>query len=367
MTISVSRPHAQYKSHAAAIDAAVRRVFESERYILGPELERFEADFATWCGAPHVVGVASGTDAITIALLALGIGPGDEVITVSHTAVATIAGITRSGATAVMVDIDPTTWTIDPKAAAAAVGSRTRAIVPVHLYGQPADMDAVTALARSHGLAVIEDCAQAHGATWRGQRVGSIGDAGAFSFYPTKNLGAIGDGGALTLRDQSTAARARQIREYGWDHNRVSQLCGLNSRLDELQAAILRAKLPSLNDDNSRRVAVAAQYAAALADSPLQLPCVRAGASHVWHLYVVAHAERELLREHLAARGIAAGVHYPRPAHRHPAWANARTNELPHTDRAANEVLSLPIYPELSQHDLDIVIAAVRSYFVESQ
>lgn len=359
--IPVSRPQAQYAAHAGDIDAAMARVLSGGRYILGEEVARFESAFAAWCGAGEAIGVANGTDAITVALAALGIGIGDEVITVSHTAVATIAGIVRAGATPVMVDIEPDTFTMDPGAAAAAVGPRTRAIMPVHLYGQPADMDAILALAARHDLRVIEDCAQAHGATWHGRPVGTLGDAGTYSFYPTKNLGAIGDGGLVLLRDTDAAERARALREYGWDAQRVSHLAGFNSRLDEIQAAILLAKLPHLDEDNARRAAVAARYDAAFAGLPIRRPMIRKSATHVWHLYVVAHADREALRRRLAARGIMTGIHYPLPAHRHPAWQTSA--DLPETDRAAAEVLSLPIYPELSPNDVDAVITAVHDCF----
>lgn len=367
--ILCANPAAQYRAHRDEIDAAIRRVCESDRFILGPEVEAFEREFAAHVGAGHGVGVASGTDAIALALRACRVGPGDEVVTVSHTAVATVAAIEIAGAAPVCVDIEPDHFTIDPAAIERAITPRTRAIVPVHLYGQPAEMDAVLAVARRHGLKIIEDCAQAHGATVGDRRVGAIGDAGCFSFYPTKNLGALGDGGMVVTDDAALAERLRGLRQYGWETPGVSQRPGINSRLDEIQAAVLRAKLPHLDADNARRGALARRYDAALADLDLDLelslPARREGSSHVHHLYVVRTPRRDALREALAGQDIQAGIHYPLPVHLQPAYAGrlATAGSLRESERAAREVLSLPLYPELAEADVDRVAEAVVAFF----
>jgi dTDP-4-amino-4,6-dideoxygalactose transaminase len=366
--IPCAHPKAQYLAHREAIDAAMRRVLEGGAYILGDEVRAFEAAFAAFTGVPHAVGVASGTDALHLALRAFGIGPGDEVVTTAHTAVATVAAISQVGAVPVLVDIDPDTFTIDPAGAERAVTPRTRALVPVHLYGRPADMDPLLALAARHDLRVIEDCAQAHGALYKGRRVGSLGDAGCFSFYPTKNLGALGDGGLITARDPALAERCRLLREYGWAGDGVSRVPGFNSRLDALQAAVLGAKLPHLDADNAARAAIAARYAAGLEGCGVTLPRAAEEGGHVHHLYVIRSGERDALRAFLADRGIEARVHYPVPVHRQPAYrdghrnSNAVSNALPETERAAREVLSLPMYPELRTEEAGAVIAALRAF-----
>lgn len=367
--IPLAAPLAQYRSQAGAIDAAIRRVLDSGHYILGDEVEAFERSFAEFCGAGHAIGVNSGTDAIKLALRALGIGAGDEVITVSHTALATVAAILETGATPVLVDVDPVHRTIDPDKICAALTPRSRAIVPVHVYGQAADMAAILGIAQRQGLKVIEDCAQAAGGRYRGGRLGSLGDAGCFSFYPTKNLGAIGDGGMVMTSDAQLAGRVRQLRQYGWDERRRTQDIGCNSRLDALQAAILAAKLPHLDDGNSRRAALARRYAAGLGDLPLKLPmtAARADVDHVFHLYVVECDEAEGLQRHLAARDVGSAAHYRVPVHRHDGYAGrvvVPAAGLPVTEKLAARVLSLPIYPELTDADADRVIAAVRDYFV---
>ena len=351
--ILCSNPRAQYESHRAAIDEAIARVLAGGRYILGSEVEAFEKEFAAYCEVAHAVGVGSGTEALHIALAAAGGGEGDEVITVAHTAVATAAAIRMCGATPLFVDIDPQTYTIDP--AKIEITKKTKAIVPVHLYGQPADMDAIMDVAHKHGVLVIEDCAQAHGARDRGRRVGSIGDIAAFSFYPTKNLGAIGDGGAIVTSSKELAERARLLREYGWKERYVSSIEGWNSRLDELQAAILRVKLQTLDADNRRRREIAARY-----DRALQGPMTRKDAEPVYHLYVIASERRDALQQHLRERGIGALVHYPVPVHRQPAYASSAS--LPVTERAAETVLSLPMYPELTDGEQNATIDAVRSF-----
>jgi dTDP-4-amino-4,6-dideoxygalactose transaminase len=364
--IPLASPLAQYRSQAGAIDAAIRRVLDGGHYILGSEVEAFEGAFAEFCGAGHGVGVNSGTDALVLALRALGIGTGDEVITVSHTALATAAAILEAGATPVLVDVDPIRRTIDPAKIEAALTPRSRAIVPVHVYGQAADMAAVLAIANRHGLNVIEDCAQATGGRYEGRRLGSIGDAGCFSFYPTKNLGAIGDGGMVVTNDARMAGRLRRLRQYGWDAQRRTTEAGFNSRLDALQAAILAAKLPRLDDDNRRRAALARRYTDGLCDLPLALPAVRPDGEHVFHLYVVECDEAEALQRHLAARDIGSAPHYRVPVHRHGGYAGrvvVPSEGLPVTERLAERVLSLPVYPELADADADRVIAAVRDHF----
>jgi len=362
--IPCSNPHAQYLAHREAIDRAVLGVLASGRYILGEEVSRFEEEFATYLGVRHGVAVANGTDAIHVALKSAGIGPGDEVIAPSHTAVATVAGIELTGATPVFADIDPKYFTLDPNAVERAIGERTRAIVAVHLYGQAADLDALGALAERRGLVLVEDCAQAHGAKWHGKRVGSIGRASCFSFYPTKNLGAIGDGGLVATNDEKLATRARVLREYGWNERRESTAPGFNSRLDEVQAAILRVKLEHLDRDNELREGVARIYDAGLAGGPFRLPERRGGSTHVFHQYVVRSRARDALLGALRERGVAAGIHYPVPVHLMPGYAGRIRggDVLSETERAASEVLSLPMFPELERASAEAVVSAVRAF-----
>jgi dTDP-4-amino-4,6-dideoxygalactose transaminase len=363
--ILCGNPRAQYESHRAEIDAAIRRVLESGRYILGDEVTAFEREFADYVGVRFASGVGSGTEALHLALAACGVGPGDEVVTVAHTAVATVAAIELCGATPVLVDIEPDYFTLDPNQLEDAITSRTKAVIPVHLYGQPADLHAVISIARQHGLRVIEDCAQAHGAVYRDRRVGSWGDVACFSFYPTKNLGAIGDGGAVVTNDPSLAEKVRCMREYGWASERnVSAVTGWNSRLDELQAAVLRVKLQFLDADNARRREIAGLYDELLRDSDLVLPKRRADATHVFHLYVVRSEERDELLARLRAEGVGALVHYPVPVHLQPAYLNRLrgADKLPNTERAAKEIVSLPIYPELTDAEIERVAAACVSY-----
>jgi dTDP-4-amino-4,6-dideoxygalactose transaminase len=364
--IAPADPRAGYLAHRAEIDAAIARVLQSRSYILGPEVEQFERDFATYIGCRHAVGVASGTDALVLALKALELRRVDYVATVSHTAVATVAAIELAGARPLLVDVDPATLTLDPAALArafAAMGGRIAAIVPVHLYGQAADLDAILALARRHGARVVEDCAQAHGARLGAKRLGSFGDIAAFSFYPTKNLGAIGDGGMVVTNNAGLAARVAALREYGWRERYVSDIPGVNSRLDPLQAAILGAKLPHLDADNARRTAIAARYDGALAAPALTLPSRRAGATHVFHQYVVRSAARDELRRTFEARGVGTLVHYPVPVHLQPAYRGRLAiapDGLGESERAAATVLSLPIYPELDDQRVLRVAAAVN-------
>ena len=361
------QPIAEYQAHAAELDAALRRVAASGMLILGPEVAAFEREFAGYLGAAHAVGVASGTDAIELALRALEIGPGDTVATVSHTAVATVAAIRRTGAEALLVDIEPATFTMDPRSLAAAIegagGRRLRAVIPVHLYGHPADMASILDLARRHGLRVVEDCAQAHGARIGGRRVGTWGDLAAFSFYPTKNLAALGDGGAVVTGDPRLAARVRELRQYGWVERYVSEREGINSRLDELQAALLRVKLVHLDRDNARRRALAARYDAGLAGADVETPLVRAGCEPVYHQYVVRSARRDALLAHLRARGLPAAVHYPMAVHQQPAYRGRLpvvAGGLPATERAVAEVLSLPLHAYLPDAAIDTVIGALK-------
>jgi dTDP-4-amino-4,6-dideoxygalactose transaminase len=357
-------PKAGYLAHKARIDAAIQRVLDSGWYILGREVEAFERAFAAYIGVSHAIGVANGTDALELALRACGVGPGDLVFTVSLTAVATVAAIELVGATPVLVDIDPVTYTLDPNCLEAALAhplaGTPKAVIPVHLYGQPADMPAILELARRYGLYVIEDCAQSHGAVLAGRMTGAWGDIAAFSFYPTKNLGALGDGGMVVTANPELAERTRSLRQYGWRQRYISEIPGCNSRLDELQAAILRVKLMYLEAENVRRVALAARYTTALTDSGLALPTCREGAGHVYHQYVVCSRQRDALQAHLRARGIGTLVHYPRAVHQQPAYEGRVliAGSLPHSERTAAEVLSLPIYPELTDEQLDSVTEA---------
>ncbi len=362
--IRCSNPYLQYLSRKREIDDAVKRVMDSGWYILGEEVRAFESEFAAYTGVAFGVGVSSGTDAIHLALSACGIGPGDEVITVSHTAVATVAAIELAGGVPVLVDIEPRCFTMDPGKLEAAVTPATKAIIPVHLYGQPADLDSILETARRHGLRVIEDCAQAHGARYRGKRAGSWGDLACFSFYPTKNLGALGDGGMVVTGDPELDRRLRLLREYGWAERYVSQLQGTNSRLDELQAAILRVKLRTLDEDNAARVRIAERYDAGLMDCDIALPICREESTHVYHQYVVRTPRRDALRQHLHDHGIDAQVHFPVPVHLQPAYRGrlGGSDHLSETERAAREVLSLPIYPGLEEGDVQTVLEAVRAF-----
>ena len=363
-------PRAAYLAHKAEIDAAIAQVLESGQYILGPVAERFEGDFAGFLGLAHGIGCASGTDAIELGLRACGIGAGDLVFTVSHTAVATVAAIERAGATPVLVDIEPDGFVMDPAALDAVLRDpppgRPAAVLPVHLYGEPADLAAIGELARAQGLRIIEDCAQSHGAQYRGGATGSFGDIACFSFYPTKNLGALGDAGMIATADPSLAEAAREIREYGWRERYVSARSGINTRLDPIQAAILAVKLPGLGVDNRRRQAIAARYDDGLVGLPIGLPPRRNNASHVFHQYVIRSRKRDRLREHLRAAAIGTGIHYPVPVHLHPAYRGrvaAGPTGLRASEQVAGEILSLPIYPQLADAAVDRVTAEIRRFF----
>lgn len=355
---------AAYESQKAAIDRAVQRVLAGGWYVLGEEVRRFEEEFAAFCNSKQAVGVAAGTDALLLALKAFDIGAGDDVITVSFTAVATAAAIEMSGARPIFVDVDPKTYTLDPSQLADVLTADTKAIIPVHLYGQPADMDAIISFARANDLIVIEDCAQAAGATYKGRMAGSMGHAAAFSFYPTKNLGAMGDGGAVVCQDARTAERLRELRQYGWRERYISEEVGANSRLDELQAAILRVKLQNLANDNEARRRAAVQYSQMLRDLPLLPPQERANSQHVYHLYVVQTAQREALRAFLAQRDVGTAVQYPVPVHLQPAYTRHgyERGSLPVGEQLADAVLSLPMYPQISEAQVTAVCTAIRDF-----
>jgi dTDP-4-amino-4,6-dideoxygalactose transaminase len=345
-------------------EAAWARVRKRGQWVLGPELEAFESEFANYCGVTHAVGVANGLDALALVLRAWKIGPGDEVVVPGNTFIATWLAVEMVGATIVPIDPDPLTHTIDASAIESALSPRTRVIIPVHLYGRPAEMDAIMDLARTRNVRVLEDAAQAHGACFRGVRTGALGDAAAFSFYPGKNLGALGDGGAVTTNDTALANAVRQLRNYGGVLRYVHETAGRNSRLDELQAAFLRAKLPLLDADNARRSQIARRYAAGLDGMPLTAPwpaeerCLDV----VWHLYVVRHTRRDALRKSLAQLGVETNVHYPTPPSRQAAFAGSSAvaaRHLPLSEKLASEVFSLPMGPTMSDADVDHVISAM--------
>jgi dTDP-4-amino-4,6-dideoxygalactose transaminase len=341
------------------VRAAIDRVIASGWFVLGPELAAFEQEFAAAEGVSHAVGVGTGTDALAIGLRALGIGPGDEVITTPLSAAYSALAIMMAGARPVFADIDPERLTLDPLSAAAAVTTRTAAILPVHLYGQPADMPAIETVARRHNLAVVEDCCQAHLATCNGRPVGSFGAAAAYSFYPTKNLGALGDGGALTTRDDAIARRARLLRNGGQVDRYHHAEFGVNSRLDELQAAVLRARLPLLHGWTADRRALAAEYRAALRDRPSVVVPPELDPGHVYHLFPIRSATRDDLQARLRSAGIETLIHYPVPIPRQPAMATQAPAICPVADRVCSEVLSLPLYPHLPSGAVAEVAAAV--------
>ncbi len=342
------------------LDLAIARVLEGGTYVLGPEVADFERELAAYCDAAHAVGVGNGLDALRLALLAMDIGPGDEVIVPSNTYIATWLAVTQTGATPVPVEPDHT-HTLDPSLVTAAITPRTRAIIPVHLYGQPADLDPLLAIARAHGLRVLEDAAQAHGARYRGRRIGAHGDAVAWSFYPSKNLGALGDGGAVTSDDGALIERIRMLGNYGSRTRYVHELAGMNSRLDPIQAAVLRVKLRHLDAWNARRRLIADRYRDALAASDLGLPALAPDRDHVFHLFVVRTSRRAAIHDLLAARGVTTLVHYPIPPHRQGAYAATSLSaaSFPIAERLAAEVLSLPIGPHLSSAQADAVIDAL--------
>lgn len=353
---------AAYRELQPEIDAAVARVLDSGWYILGEEVEAFEVEWAAYCQAEHAVGVGNGLDALHLALRAMGVGPGDEVIVPVHTFIATWLAVSRCGATPVPVEPDECTYNIDPNLIEAAITSHTKVIIPVHLYGQPADLNPILAIARSHGLRVLEDAAQAHGARYKGKRIGGHGDAAAWSFYPGKNLGALGDGGAVTTSDSDLAERIRTLRNCGSRTKYINEVQGINSRLDPIQAAVLRVKLKYLDEWNERRKAIAAKYLENLADTGPILPQVPSWAEPVWHLFVVRTKDRSALQHRLTEAGISTMIHYPIPPHLQKAYAGLghKPGSFPLSEKMAKEVLSLPMGPHLQGSDINAVIEALR-------
>jgi dTDP-4-amino-4,6-dideoxygalactose transaminase len=356
----------EYTCTRSEIDQAIERVLCRGWFVLGEELEAFEAEWADYCGVAQAVGVGNGTDAIRLALLAAGVGPGDEVIVPALTAAFTALAVSMTGATPVFVDVNLERYTLEPAALEAAITSRTAAVVPVHLYGCPADMGPILEIARRHDLLVVEDAAQAHGARYQGRRVGGLADVAAFSFYPSMNLGAYGDAGAIVTHDAALARKARMLRHGGQRRRHEHVLLGANSRLDEIQAAILRAKLPYLDAWNEGRRALASRYDNGLRETgDLALPITPDGVQHVYHLYVVRTPLRDALRDYLAGAGVSAGIYYPKSVHLQEAYAHLdyEPGSCPNAEAAADGVLALPIFPQLSAHEVEHVIRLVRFFF----
>lgn len=354
----------QYVSIQTELDHALKQVLTKGIYILGKEVSTFESEFAKYCNASYGIGVASGTDALTLSLLSCDVKAGDEVIAPSHTAVATIAAIEMAGAKPVFVDIDIQRYTLDPNEIEKAITDKTRAIIPVHLYGCPADLKSILEIARQKRIFVIEDCAQAHGAMYLGQRAGSHGDIAAFSFYPTKNLGAFGDGGMIITNDSALAEKANLLRQYGWQKRYVSQVKGTNSRLDELHAAMLRVKLKYLDEWNARRRNLANLYIELLQHPEITLPTQPKDCEHVFHQFVIRHPKRDALKEFLYQKGIHTSIHYPVPVHLQPAYENLGylKTSLPNTEKIAGEILSLPIYPELTEEQVGFICKCIFEF-----
>jgi dTDP-4-amino-4,6-dideoxygalactose transaminase len=353
----------QYQVIKEEVLAEIGQALDGMQLFLGKNVQALESDFAAFCGVESAVGVSSGTDALHIAIRACGIGPGDEVITVSHTFIATIEAIILAGAKPVLVDINPQTYNIDTSQIERMINSKTRAILPVHLYGHPADMDPILELARAYRLKVIEDACQAHGAEYKGRRVGSIGDVGCFSFYFTKNLGAYGEGGIITTSDPDIAERCRMLRDHGQNSKYHHSMMGINGRLDEIQAAVLRVKLPHLEDWIEKRRNIAQAYNAGLPvilEKPQEMPW----AKHVYHLYVIRTPEREELRAWLESKGIGAGMHYPIPIHMQEAWREYGGGDfsLPVTEKITQEIISLPVYPEMTDEEVNYVCDCIREF-----
>ncbi len=355
---------AQYRSIEPEINSAVRRVLARGNFILEEETAAFEDEFSAYCGVAFGVGVACGTDALLLALRACDIGAGHEVITSAHTAVGTVVAIELTGARPILVDVDPQTFLIDPQQLEIRITARTRAIIPVHLYGCPADIAPILEIADRRGLVVIEDCAQSHGAVYRGRKVGGWGRLAAFSFYPTKNLGAGGDAGMVLTDDRALAEKLLMFRQYGWKKRYISEVSGLNSRLDEIQAAILRVKLKRLDEWNRRRQVIAGRYTELLAGSGLELPLFPQDAEHVFHQYVIRSLLRDDLRAFLASRSIRTAIHYPMPIHLQPAFKGLGygAGDFPITERLAAQILSLPIYPEMTDSSVEVVCEVIREF-----
>ncbi len=365
MTVPFLNPGAQTAALREELMAAVAGVLDRGHFILGPEVASLEQEVAARVGAQSGVGVNSGSDALTLALRALGVGPGDEVITSPFTYIAPAESVIQVGARLVFADIDPRTFTLDPAAVAARITSRTRAVIPVHLFGQAADLESIGALCGARGIGIVEDCAQSIGASRNGRTLGSVGRVGCFSFYPTKNLGADGDGGMCVTSDADVARRLRMLRVHGIEQRYHHDLHGYNSRLDELQAAILRVKLPRLDTWNARRGEIAARYSAGLAGLPLELPLTAPGNTHVWHVYALLCDRRDELQSHLAGRGVPTIIYYPKPLHLQRCYEGMgwKAGDQPVAESVSARVLPLPMYPELTDAQVDHVIGAVRSFF----
>lgn len=362
MKVSFLELKEQHRRLGDELRSAIDRVLESGWFALGPEVEAFEDAFARYLGSPHCVGVNSGTAALHLSLLALGIGPGDEVITVPHTFIATVEAITAVGARPVLVDVDPLSYTMDPRKAQAAITAKTRAIIPVHLCGQTADMQALNTIAQERRIAVIEDACQAHGAEFQGRKAGTLGNVGCFSFYPSKNLGSCGEGGAVVTSDPKVAERVRMLRNHGSLGKFGHAFPGFNFRMEALQGAVLSAKLKHLDQWNNARRALARRYDQALSGCGITTPAEMPYARHVYHLYIIQCEERDRLRDGLAARGIETGLHYPVPVHLEKAYSDLdyRAGDFPVSERLAQQSLSLPIYPELSPEAVDYVASNLR-------
>jgi dTDP-4-amino-4,6-dideoxygalactose transaminase len=355
----------QYRPLREEILSGIERVLDGMNLFLGENVYRLEEEFAAYCGTSHAIGVGSGTDALHLALRAVGIGPGDEVITVSNTFFATVEAIALCGARPVFVDIDPVTYTIDPSLIEAAITPRTKAIVPVHLYGHPADMDPIIAISRRHGLSIVEDACQAHGAEYKGVRIGSLGDAAAFSFYYSKNLGAYGEGGMVVTNDRDTATNVQMLRNHGSKERYQHALLGVNARLDEIQAAVLRVKLPHLDSWNAARRTWAEEYSRRLADlEDVVTPVVQPYAKHVFHLYVIRTPDRERLQRWLKSHSVSTGIHYPVPVHLQEACASLgySPGSLPETEAAAQQILSLPMFAELTIDEVAYICQTIRDH-----
>jgi len=357
----------QYQNIKEDVLSEISQALDSMQLFLGKNVQALESDFAEYCGTEFAIGVSSGTDALHIALRACGIGPGDEVITVSHTFIATVEAIILAGAKPVLIDIDPETYNMDTSQVEKAITGKTKAIIPVYMYGHPADMDPIIEIARNHDLKIIEDACQAHGAEYKGRRVGSLGDIGCFSFYFTKNLGAYGEGGIITTSDPDIARRCRMLRDHGQNEKYHHALIGINGRLDELQAAVLRIKLPHLENWIEKRRVLAQAYNEGLPESLIK-PQDMPWAKHVYHLYVVRTPERDQLREWLESKDVGAGMHYPIPVHLQEAWRACGGGELslPVTEKITKEIISLPMYPELTLEEAGIICSYVRE-FIDSK
>lgn len=375
MFVPQSDPKASYLAYKAEVENAIRNVLESGWYILGEEVSSFENEFASYIGTKRCIGVGSGTDAIEIALRSLGIGYGDAVVTVSHTAVATVAAIERTGATPLLVDVRQDTYTLNPESlyesllsarkGRLGLNGTVKAIIPVHLYGHPADMDAIWKIAQEFDLRIIEDCAQAHGAAYGGKKVGTFGDLAAFSFYPTKNLGAIGDGGMVATNNCDLAESVIALREYGWKERYISSLKGINSRLDPIQAAILKVKLKRLDNDNDKRRVIAGEYNRVLGGTGILAPKEVYGSRHIYHLYVVQTEKREELQAYLKQREILTAIHYPCPVHLQPAYKGKvmiAPGGLAVTESLYKRILSLPMYPQLGDAQIEHVLNSLKLY-----